>query len=90
MAGVTCGWRRCEQPARLAVLIGEVFEAADVRGVYCVRHATIKRRVLEQEAPAPIWLDWTQPARPRRRLVGQGPPQRTLHRHVRARLGSRS
>lgn len=90
MAGATCGWRRCTRPARLVLLVGEVPEAADPRGAYCVRHAAVKRQTVQQQVAAPVWLDWAEPAPYARRLVGQGPQERILHRHVRQRLDTRS
>jgi hypothetical protein len=90
MTAASCDWRRCEQTARLAVLIGEVLEAAERVGVYCLRHATIKRRVVEQQKRVTVWLDWHGPPRMRRKVVGAGPDQRVLHRHVQERLTSRS
>lgn len=90
MATRACDWRRCELPARLAVLIGDVLEVADRVGVYCLGHGTIKRRAVEQQKGVTVWLDLCGPAQPRRTLMEQPPGQRVLHRHHRPRSGSRS
>lgn len=78
----TCQWRCCDQPAELAVLIGEDVAAAVREGAYCTPHATISRRFAARRTAQPVWFGPVPPVYPPLRLVGDGAGDRPLHRHL--------
>lgn len=52
-----CDWDRCDQPARLAVLVGPAPDHASLDGWFCVPHAALASVDARERGAAPTWFD---------------------------------
>lgn len=52
-----CDWDRCNQPARLAVLVGPAPDNATLDGWFCVPHAALASADARERGAAATWFD---------------------------------
>lgn len=55
--GPPCDWDRCDQPARLAVLVGPAPDDASLHGWFCVPHAALASMDARERGAASTWFD---------------------------------
>lgn len=63
-SGPPCEWDHCEQPAKLAVLVGPAPDDATLDGWFCVPHAALASADARARSTAPTWFDGVRTDRP--------------------------